>query len=277
MRLLVLSDLHLEFGSPLELPADLPYDAAILAGDINSPGHRAVQWAKQPSTFGGRPVIYVPGNHEFYDREINAERQLMAESAEGSKVHLLHRQAVEIDGVRFLGATLWTDFACPIETDAGPRSDVAMAMAASLRFVVDYRAIHVNEAGDRRRLTPADTLAEHRQDLAWLTKELTRPCELPTVVVTHHGPSLRSVARRYAGDWVTGAFISDLPPMFFEKPALWVHGHTHTGFDYRQGNCRVVCNPRGYRMRDSSWENPGFLPLVVEVPSRDRLNGAGSP
>ena len=31
------------------------------------------------------------------------------------------------------------------------------------------------------------------------------------------------------------------------KPALWVHGHTHTSFNYTIGPTRVVCNPLGYQ------------------------------
>jgi predicted phosphodiesterase len=268
MKILVLSDLHLEYGEPLRLPSDLSFDTVVLAGDIHAPGHKAVTWAKRDPAFRGRPVIYVLGNHEFYDREMGAERLRIAEAAEGSNVHVLQRQAVEIEGVRFLGTTLWTDFACPINTPSGPKSDAPAAMAEAMRFVFDYRAITVTDkaaVGWERWLTPADTLKEHRLDIAWLSSQLNRPSAQPTVVVTHHAPSARSIAEKYADDWVTCAFISDLPHEFFERPVLWVHGHTHTSFDYQLGNCRVVCNPRGYRSKEGGSENPAFKPLVVEV------------
>lgn len=274
MKLLILSDLHLEFGEPLQLPRGLDYDLVVLAGDISAPGHKAVDWAKRESTFGGRPVIFVAGNHEFYEREMARERRLIDEAAAGSHVHVLHRRAVEIAGVRFLGATLWTDFQCPVTMPGGgSRVDVEEAMAAAALRIVDYRLIKVKAEVEssyrlrdfKRRLTPADTLAEHAMDRDWLRRELEQPCDLPTVVVTHHAPSALSIAEKYADSWVTPAFVSDLPGEFFEVPRLWVHGHTHTSFDYRVANCHVVCNPRGYRMRDGSWENPAFTPLVVEV------------
>jgi hypothetical protein len=73
--------------------------------------------------------------------------------------------------------------------------------------------------------------------------------------------------------------VSDLPAAFFEVPALWVHGHTHSPFDYQRGTCRVVSNPRGYRMHDGSFENQHFnAGFIVEVSAdievRARLNPA---
>jgi hypothetical protein len=106
----------------------------------------------------------------------------------------------------------------------------------------------------------------HWIDRDWLRRQLAQPFDGTTVVVTHHAPATGSVADRYAEDWMTPAFVSDLPDDFFAVPALWVHGHTHATFDYARGRCRVVSNPRGYRLRDSSFENPVFDPaLVIDV------------
>ena len=92
----------------------------------------------------------------------------------------------------------------------------------------------------------------------WLRRRLDEPFDGPTVVVTHHAPSAGSVADQWADDWCTPAFVSDLPAEFFAVPCLWVHGHTHTSFDYRVGRCRVVSNPRGYMMRSGAMENAHF-------------------
>jgi hypothetical protein len=79
------------------------------------------------------------------------------------------------------------------------------------------------------------------------------------VVLTHHGPHRLSLAPRFADHWVSTAFINELPAAFFDVPVLWVHGHTHTSFDYRIGGCRVLCNPRGYaRSGAGAAENPRF-------------------
>lgn len=301
MRLLILSDLHLEHGVSLTVPAGVDYDLVILAGDINSPGTRAVHWAARESTFGGRPVIYVPGNHELYGREIGTELQAMREAAEGTSVHVLSRDSVMVQGVRFLGAMLWTDFALPVCNERGPaydldEVDVARALELANRYVNDFRCIELlnptvraqRERPSRRVLRAEDTLAMHWVDRDWLRRQLEVENSGPTVVVTHHAPHRKSVAQRYRSDWLSPAFASDLPELFFGSeslsvrggkvspsgPALWVHGHTHAGSDYQVGRCRVVSNPRGYRMRDGAWENAQFDPgLSVEIVGCTRHEG----
>jgi predicted phosphodiesterase len=272
MRILIASDLHLELGNAFVVPEDVVYDLVVLAGDIHSPGHRAVTWAQRPSTFGGRPVIFVPGNHEFYNRELGSELALMRNAAAGSNVHLLAPGCVVLEGVRFLGCTLWTDFQLAVGGDeVGALESKARAMAAAKRSMNDYALIRIQDSGGFRRhprpLEPADTLAIHHAERTWLLEKLQAPFDGLTVVVTHTGPSDGSVAPKYAADWCTPAFVSHLPDEFFDVPVLWIHGHTHTRFDYQRGGCRVVSEPRGYRMRDGSWENPAFDgKFVIEVP-----------
>ncbi len=284
MRVLVLSDLHLELGNVLAVPDDIDYDVVVLAGDIHSPGHKAVHWAQRPSTFGGRPVVLVPGNHEFYGCELGSELALVREAAEGSNVHVLSRDSVVIEGVRFAGCTLWTDFQLPVRSDDGVSGDtnIARALDEANRRLNDFQRIEVKSVqreplqrypeprrprgAARRVLRAEDTLAMHWIDRDWLRRDAEARPSQPTVVVTHHAPASGSVAERYASDWLTPAFVSALPPNFFEGVGLWVHGHTHTAFDYKVGHCRVVSNPRGYRMRDSSFENAAFnAGFVVEV------------
>lgn len=260
MRLHILSDLHLE-RAPLELP-DVPSDVLLLAGDVLSPGSAGIAWAAAQAR--GRPVVYVPGNHERYETVLQHEAAAMHAAAAAHGVHLLDRGAVTIDGVRFVGCTLWTDFRLPIRTADGWQSDPARGMEVSRPRVVDYRLIRWQADGDRapRTLEPADTLALHRQDREWLGRILAEPFDGPTVVVTHHAPHRGSLAERYADDWVSTAFVNDLPPDLLAVPVLWIHGHTHAAFDYTAGQLRVVCNPRGYRLRSGDWEVPGFDPAL---------------
>lgn len=278
MRLLVLSDLHLELGTSFTLPAGLDFDAVVLAGDIHSPGRKAVHWARRESTFGGKPVVYVPGNHEFYGApNFGHELDEMRRAAEGTNVHLLDRDSVVVGGVRFLGCMLWTDFQLPIRNGSVMDTDVGHALLEANRDVNDFRCINVIAPATRenryrefkRLLRAEDTLALHWVDRDWLRRELKKPFGGPTVVVTHHAPSNESVAEKYAGDKLTPAFVSHLPDEFFNAPELWLHGHTHTTADYIRRRCRVVSNPRGYRLRDSSFENHQFNPgLIIETTPR---------
>jgi predicted phosphodiesterase len=281
LKLLLLSDLHLEF-SDLALPQTLDVDVAVLAGDIICPGSSLVGWVQASAALQrARAVVAVSGNHEYYDRVLQTEAAAMQSAAQHMQapaVHWLDCARVVIDGVRFLGCTLWTDFALHIDTPEGPVSEPERGMAAAHRVMADYRTIGWldEEPGSAtqlpRRLVPHDTLRMHREQRAWLERSLAEPFDGETVVVTHHGPQRGSLAPRFAGDWVSTGYLSELPSHFFEVPSLWVHGHTHTSRDYRVGPCRVLCNPRGYQVRGAALpENTAFDPALVVTVGSDRL------
>lgn len=275
MKLLILSDLHLEGGAALELPPDLHFDVSVIAGDIHSPGREAVMWAKGTSGICDRPAVMIAGNHEYYGApDLNSEMAAMVRFAEGSHVHVLNRRAVVIGEVRFLGCTLWTDFQLPFVVDDQRTVNVEQALRAANARMADFREIQVIAPAIKvgrpreflRLLRAEDTLAMHWTDRDWLRRELQKPFDGPTVVVTHHAPALESVATKYDGDQLTPAFVSPLPDELFEIPALWVHGHTHTSVDYMKGGCRVVSNPRGYTLRRGGFENLLFVPgLVIDL------------
>ena len=274
MKVLILSDLHLEFA-PFEPVPDLEFDVVVLAGDIHSPAKRAVHWAMD--RFRGKPVIYLLGNHEYYDGRLDTTLAEARREAEDSNVHLLDGDELVIDGVRFLCATLWTDFALAIETPEGPISDVARAMKMATNLLNDYTLIRAPDESAEpdtwrhkqgRKLQAVDTLRIHQAQRAWLRDRLAEPFTGSTVVVTHHAPHRGSLSQRYADDWASGAFVTELPDTFFDVPVLWIHGHTHQPFNYEIRSCRVVCNPRGYVNWSGRIENRDFNPgLVIEVES----------
>ena len=272
MKVLVFSDLHLEFA-PFEPAPDLEFDVVILAGDIHSPAKRAVQWAAD--RFRGKPVVYLLGNHEYYDGRLDTTLSEARREAEGTNVHLLDGDEVVIGGVRFLGATLWTDFKLAIETPEGLVSDSDRAMKMATNLLNDYTLIrapdelaepHTWRHKQGRKLQAPDTFRIHQAQRVWLRERLSEPFAGPTVVVTHHAPHRGSLAQRYADDWTSGAFITELPETFFDVPVLWIHGHTHQRFDYQVRSCRVVCNPRGYVNWSGRIENKVFdQALVIDV------------
>jgi predicted phosphodiesterase len=255
MRLLILSDLHLEVWrerAPLfDILASMP-DMVILAGDIHT-GARAPAWAAE--TFPALPVVYVAGNHEFYGAAIEAGEAIRDECEGFPNMHYLDCDEYVQGGVRFLGSTLWTDFG--LFNPARTRS----AMLDARARMADYQRIRVASTG-YRKLHPQDTARLHASQRGWLEKKLAEPFDGQTVVVTHMAPSMRSVAAKYASDPVSPAFASRLDHLV-EQADLWVHGHTHTSFDYRISRCRVVANPLGYPMRDGSAENMDFSPNFI--------------
>ena len=196
----------------------------------------------------------VPSNHEFYREKFPGLIDKLKIDAEGTNVHVLENDSVEIGGYRFFGCTLWSDM--ELFGDPG----VASVFAADA--MNDYRLIRHNETS--RRLQPSDTISRHSRSVKKLRELLEAGDPARSIVVTHHAPSIQSIADRYRRDYLSAAFASNMDDFILEhQPRLWIHGHTHESFDYEIGKTRVVCNPRGYA---SIEENKGFRPdytLVV--------------
>ena len=256
MRIQILSDLHLEFQRDLCLDIVPGVDAMIVAGDICSGTAKGFAYLRREAG-PDLAIIAVAGNHEFYGSIWQDERAEARISAATHGIAWLDDDRCEIGAVRFLGATLWTDYEF---YGADMRAD-AMQMAG--RAMSDHRLIGARSGdGPRTGFSPAHARDAHHFSRAFLVDALSKPFAGPTVVVTHHGPHEKSVAPKFRESLVTAAFTSDLSAMIAaHQPTLWVHGHTHVSFDYTAGATRVICNPHGY-----PGENPRFVPrLVVEV------------
>jgi predicted phosphodiesterase len=253
MKLHLLSDLHLGVAG-FQAPAT-DADVVVLAGDIARPAE-ALDFALGL----GKPVLYVPGNHEFYGGSLDGTLAQLRALCAGTQVHLLHDDALVLGGVRFLGTPLWTDFA--LFGDGAEREE---AEAAAARFMRDFQRIRITEDADAL-LTPEHTAALFHRHASWLAQQLDAGFDGATVVITHHAPSPRSIHARFAGSLVNVCFVSRAEHLLGrDKVELWVHGHTHDSFDYTVDGTRVVCNPRGYR-RNEVDENAAFDPgLVVTV------------
>ncbi len=266
MRLLVLSDLHVEHVPFRPPPARDAWDAVVLAGDIGQ-ATLALQWARR--TFPDHPIVQIAGNHEFFDTVRERALDAMREQARRLQVHLLENDSVVIDGVEFLGCTLWTDFRLHEHPGRPVSMRAAEVMTVARRVMLDYRRVEVEGPSvgspGRRPFSPEDSVALHEASRRWLAAALSRPPVGRRVVVTHHLPSWRSVSPEYVAAPSNPAFASDVDALL-PGVDLWIHGHTHSSHDYLAAGCRVACNPRGYRMHGGGFENPRFDPLrVLEV------------
>lgn len=250
MRIRVLSDLHLEFAGWIPPPADA--DVIVLAGDIHI-GVRGLEWAREQ--FPSLPIIYVMGNHEFYGGQLQQVWAALHEMAARLDIHVLETGELMLDGVRFLGATLWTDFAF-----YGGGSRLLQSMNDARQSISDFRMIR---HGPAELFRPEHAREMHLEQVKWLEAKLSEEFAGPTVVVTHFLPHRRSVHPKYEGDAFNPAFVSDLAHLVRAPVSLWIHGHTHESLDYVVNGARVVCNPRGYLPMEP---NPAFDPrLVVDV------------
>lgn len=236
MKLYILSDLHLEFED--FVPPSLDVDVVVLAGDIGV-GVDGIRWAQY--TFPDKPVLYVMGNHEHYEHNLQINIKNIETESGDSNIHVLEKREVNINGVQFLGCTLWTDF----NLTGNTRSSKYMAT----RYINDYECIHYSEKN--RTLTTRDTSAMHARSLTWLKKQ-TRKAADKRVIITHHAPSAHSLPDEFVNQKFQSAYASSLDDFVIQSNAnLWVHGHIHAACDYNIGDTRVVCNPRGYHDRQS--------------------------
>lgn len=240
MRIRILSDVHLEVRSfdPPRTDADL----VILAGDVAN-GTAGIAWARHAFD---SPVLYVPGNHEYYDGDVDAVqdalRNAVAAQPDG-QVRLLDGDAWTCAGVRFLGCTLWSDYSLL------PAAERPASMARMQRYVPDYRVIY---RGDRK-FHPEDSVEWCTRQRAWLATQLAKDFAGPTVVVTHFVPHRNSIAPQFENDIANPIFIVPLDELM-GRAVAWIHGHTHTAFDYVVAGTRIVCNPRGYPPEDTGFD-----------------------
>ena len=242
MKIQVMSDIHLEFFPNDTAVKDFAdtlnadeADVVVIAGDLG-----VLRQSGRIATFLGRlkkPVLWVPGNHEYYRSSIAGEQDFLSSISKTlPNITVLNRSSVEIDGVKFVGATLW--FA---ETQE----------ALSRQFYLS----------DFQTISDAPSIFNHgRDDLQFLRDNITEDC----VVITHHLPSDRSIGERYRRSLINCYFVNWDAEHLPVWPKLWIHGHTHLSTDYMLGDTRIICNPLGYWGRRDL--NPEFdKKLIVET------------
>ncbi len=264
MNIQLLSDLHLE-AHPHFVPEPAPgAHVLVLAGDIGSyqPGSQLgdddfglARFSPLPQHAGWpTPVLFVPGNHEYDAQDFDAAHLRLRQTCDRLGILWLERETLALDGVRFVGTTLWSDFDALADhegcTDLGRRLKLRDKAFRAANF-------YLRKTGGTRHGEPflAEPLRE--QALAcqeWLAAALQQPFDGPTVAVTHFAPSLKSADPRYGLVPGTAGFCNALDHLL-PHAQLWLHGHLHAPSDYvAEGlrgdgsawTCRVVANPLGY-------------------------------
>jgi Icc-related predicted phosphoesterase len=271
MKIALCSDLHLEFQT-ISLPNTEGAKVLILSGDI-CVAHSLHDWPvdepvpedamkpgrNQSAAYKYREffhhvsqeyehVVYIAGNHELYHgRYPDAYDWLREEIANYDNIHFLDMDSVEIDGITFVGGTLWTDM--------NKNDPTTMHMIEGM--MNDFRIIR-NSQRNYGRFTPLDAVVHHRATLEYIKSVVDSDASKKYVVVGHHAPTALSIHEKYKDQvWMNGGYHSDLSEFILDRPqiALWTHGHMHDPFDYMMGDTRIVCNPRGYAGHDPAADN----------------------
>ena len=249
MRVQYVSDLHLEFdGGPPRISPVAPI--LVLAGDIGNPCQESYRDFLAECARSWKHVVIVAGNHEFYNKyaadrwrvkgaETVADRLAICRAVArvaGPNVHFLDRGRVDIDGMAFLGCTLWSNVSGTEERIERGMSDCQVICA---------------EGPPWRQATVADLQMWHLRDLDWLVREL-KACHEEgrgAVVVTHHMPTMDLIASRFQGHPLNAGFASALDDLICEPVRAWICGHSHVGsivFKGPDGRIPCALNPRGY-------------------------------
>jgi hypothetical protein len=253
MKIRYMSDLHLEFekynkrdGTIIDKtkyfavpPQEDDHDTIlVLAGDVGII-ERPHTYMYFLETVGKqfKEVLYVMGNHEFYCHGVlqTAVGKLKS-NLEEVNIRVLQDDSVVIDGHKFFGTTLWTDF---------KKGDPLMMYQAA-QCMSDYKQIAERDVtGAYHKLKTTSIYSAHKASINKLEAFLANNTD--AIVITHHLPSYKSVNERYADDYTNFFYFSDLDHIMAQyKPKLWFHGHTHCSCDYIFFDTNVLCNPRGY-------------------------------
>ena len=254
MKLQIASDLHLEMR-PGCIPDSHDFcpaidrDVLVLAGDIGT-GMSARHFIERELRIS--PVIYVPGNHEYYDCQSREglDQSWRALAADLTGLHYLAGDnAIEIEGTRFWGA--------PWYSDLFGRRDASHLDWIS-RVVTDFHA----GSDDRAPWTIERHLETHRLQ----TKNLLAQTDCLDVVITHWPPVTAALVPQYRSNALAGYWANDREALVREiSPQLWISGNVHAPHNMIVGVTRCIANPAG-NPGEGTGDGDGFEPdRVVEV------------
>lgn len=251
MKIQYVSDLHLDVSN-IEIDASNS-DVLVIAGDLSSDPSFAAMWIKK-YIGSEKPVIYIPGNHEYDYRDIfYHDRKIIEALSELSNVHFLNNRSIVIDNVKFIGSCLWTGFdGFP---ELGSLEDLKSIAAKS---VCDFYSIYNNE----KPFSPDDASVLHKNSKLFLLNELSIPFDGKKVVVSHFPPSRQVVHKMYKGNLLNPYFVADAEDLLM-KSDLWIHGHLHSSINKKINGVKLISNPRGYSKYFNMSENKDFNPNKI--------------
>ncbi len=256
MKIRVLSDLHTDLNRKRHYELSDKDVFTIICGDISGSVDTTCWWLDDNVNNG----LFVAGNHMFYNEPYQTIEQIKAEYGAryplNRPVSFLNNDFKIINDIVFAGATLWTDYAL---FGAG---SAELYKYYATRCMNDFRYGYIEKDGEVEYLTPDYCEAAFRKSVRFIENICEKYQDKTVVVVTHHAPSARSLDNDRIKYEISPAYASDLEDFILKHSniKLWCHGHIHSFRDYQIGNCRVVCNPRGY---EQYGEKTGFRPDLI--------------
>lgn len=223
MKFGILSDLHQEFDKT-PIPWDFVPEEGVFylnAGDTNSRFLMRNYWLEQHKDH----MFWITGNHDFYGGEFEKPDQM---------------KETNVNGLKIIGATLWTDLTNPLDWTFYKNG------------LVDNRHI--------KNLTYDNYNNRHKEHTDFIFNNDA------DIIVTHHCPTLKSISPVYGSSPLNRSFSNDYEQAILnmkKPPKLWVCGHTHWKHSYKIGETLVLCNPRGYPRENEYYET--YQPEIIEI------------
>jgi Icc-related predicted phosphoesterase len=238
MKILICSDLHTDFHADhgLSLIKGLgDADVIVVAGDISS-GASNITTALKMLCTKYENVVFVSGNHEYYNSSFSVIDNLLKDFEQlNSQFHWLNNSRVDINGVSFIGATLWFDY------------NINIKWLKS--FLSDFYLIKGFEQSVYNRFNNTITYFENN-----IKKD--------DIVITHHMPSYKCISEKYIDSKINCFFANDLDKLIIDtKPMIWIHGHTHCSQKCLIGDTNIIGNPFGYPNENFMFDDN----LIIEV------------
>lgn len=241
MKVQVISDLHLEFLSPTRVQSIISKifplgDVLVLAGDIGCMDENHFTFLRAMSQKFPK-VFVITGNHEYYRGEISTRDQELATFCSSlDNVSLLCSSSEDYGGFRWVGTTLWS------------RVSENGCFINDIRYIKDMTISKYNQL--------------HQEAVDFLTQTLST--SIPTIVITHHLPSMEVVSEKYKNDvynqWFASSSLEHVLETATNHVPLWIYGHTHQFSDRMIHNTRMVCNPYGYENENT---NPNLNHVIA--------------
>jgi hypothetical protein len=257
MRAQIMADLHIDYPGSRGIPRLAQgVNLVIVAGDTCQGLAQAVETLRR--AFPNTNIAMVAGNHEFYGYCLPDELEAGRARAREMGVHLLENATALFGTLRIIGATGWTDY----EAFGQALREPGMRVAYDL--MRDHKKIKWRR-DPWMRFRPQEARALHLQSRAYIEKELAKPHEGETLILTHHAATIEAVAPANQRSLSSLAYFSALTPIVERyQPRWWVSGHTHLSMNFRCGLTQMISNPAGY-----ADENPYFDPLFTIETSND--------
>ena len=235
MKVQYYSDLHLEFWENRNFLKQNPIVPSahilIMAGDVML----FSEMNKYNDFFdflskNFKAVYWLPGNHEYYLSKMDGRTGAFKEQIR-ENVFLLNDTVEIIDDVRFVFSTLWSFIGKAAEKEIWNSMN-------------DFRVIKISG----KKLTPVIYNKLYLESREFLTKTLRQKFDGPTVVITHHVPTMLNYPPQYAGSPLNMAFATELKQLIEEtQPNYWIYGHHHVNIPaYNIGKTVMLTNQIGY-------------------------------